>query len=115
MTTYPSPVRKVVSNSPQAELKYLKTGGLDCQVICSVDPEARIGWRYPGAQTDAPLPGKFTLCLVCPYRRRLRNPMVQSFVMIVTSSPGRQLHSRDLSTAIHTPVRLLRAWARRCS
>lgn len=60
-------------------------------MICSVDPGARIGWRYPGAQTDAPLPSKFALRLVCAYRRRLRDPMVQSFVMIVTSSPCRQL------------------------
>lgn len=65
-------------------------------MICSVDPGARIGWRYPGAQTDAPLPSKFALCLVCAYRRRLRDPMVQSFVMIVTSSPCRQLQQLQL-------------------
>lgn len=55
--------------------------------------------------------------LVCSYCRRLRDPMVQSFVMIVSfffsllPLPSAPRLERDLSTAIHTPVRLLRAWA----
>lgn len=87
-----------------------------------VDPGARIGWYHPGgggAQTGRAIAEQIYLSvvyLVCSYCRRLRDPMIQSLVMIVSFFSSLPLPSalnfeRDLSTAIHTPVRLLRALA----